>query len=65
MGEKIMYGVADSVVLATGDAVDSFETLENYLSLEEAALLLSELGVDNDKLRGLVAAWALRKAGLE
>jgi hypothetical protein len=65
MGEKIMYGSADSVTLAGGDAVDAFETLEGCLDLEAAVGLLQELGVNNDNLRGLVAAWALRKAGLD
>lgn len=53
------------IELASSDTVDHFETLEGYLGLEEATTLLAGLSVDNEKLRGLVAAWALRKAGLE
>jgi len=60
-----MYGFADSVVLTTGDAVDTFETLEDNFGLEELVVMLQTLDVAHDKLRGMVAAWALRKAGLE
>lgn len=55
----------NAVELAEGDTVDAFETLESYLDLENAVILLQALDADNDKLKGAVAAWALRKAGLE
>jgi len=60
-----MYGIGNSVVLADGNTVDVFESLEDYSDLSSLCDMLQELGVDNDKLRGVVAAWALRKAGLE
>jgi len=60
-----MYGISNSVVLADSNAVDTFESLEDCSDLSSLCDLLAELGADNDKLIGLVAAWALRKAGLE
>lgn len=55
----------NSVELADGDVVDAFETIESYLDLEEAVGLLQSLSVDNEKLKGVVCGWALRKAGLD
>lgn len=57
--------VPGTVVLADSNTVDNFETVESYLELPETCDLLQQLGVDSDKLKGVVAAWALRKAGLE
>jgi len=60
-----MYGFTNTVELADSATVDGFETLESYLDLQEAVELLQALGVNNEKLRGVVAASALRRAGLE
>lgn len=60
-----MYGFTNRVELADSSATDSFEVLTGHLELPEAVSLLQELGVDDDKLRGLVCANALRQAGLD
>jgi hypothetical protein len=71
MGEKIMFqysgGSSGNVVtLADSNTVDSFETVEGYLDdLSETCDLLQQLGADTEKLKGVVAGWALRKAGLD
>lgn len=60
-----MYPLTSTVLVADSNTVDSFETLEGYLDLTEAVELLQALGVEDNKLRGVVTGWALRKAGLD
>lgn len=53
------------IELADSDTTDAFETLSNYIEMDEAVTLLQGLGVDDEKLKGVVCSLALRQAGLE
>lgn len=59
------YGTEMTVTLVYGDAQDAFANLVGYISMEDAVNLLREVGVDNDKLKGLVCAHALSEVGLD
>lgn len=59
-----MHEVHESVIILDSDAQETFNSLVESQGLPDICTMLTELGVNSDKLKGAVYGWALDQAGM-